>query len=64
MTVQTFSVTETANGQTRAYRSTTRASSDDDSTDLLSEAGLHEATPCDQWPCNTDALRLWIARAK
>lgn len=64
VTVQTFSVTEIAKGQTRAFRSTTRAWSDDDVADLLSEAGFSEAAPCDQWPCNTDTLTLWIARVK
>jgi len=59
--VQTFFVTEIASGQTRAYRSTTRAWSDNDLTDLLSEAGVSRAAPCDQWPCNTDTLRLWTA---
>jgi hypothetical protein len=63
VTVQTFSVTETVSGQTRVYRSTTRAWSDDDLMALLGEAGFSEAAPCDQWPCNTDALRLWTAKA-
>ena len=62
--IQTFSVTETASGETQVYRSTTRAWSDDDLTDLLSEAGFSEAAPCDQWPCNTDTLRLWTARVQ
>lgn len=61
--VQTFSVTDTADGQTRAYRSTTRAWSDGDLADLLSEAGFRGASRCDQWPCNTDSLKLWTARA-
>jgi len=62
VTVQTFSVTETANDQTRVYRSTTKAWSDHDLMELLTEAGFHEAAPCDQWPCNTDALNLWITK--
>ncbi len=57
--VQTFSVTETANGQTRVYRSTTKAWSDHDLTTLLTDAGFHTVAPCDQWPCNTDTLKLW-----
>jgi hypothetical protein len=61
VTVQTFSVTETANDQTRVYRSTTKAWSDHDLMELMTEAGFHEAAPCDQWPCNTDALKLWIS---
>lgn len=64
VTVQTFFVTETANDQTRVYRSTTKAWSDYDLMELLTEAGFHEAAPCDQWPCNTDALTLWTARVK
>lgn len=59
--VQAFSVTDTADGQTRAYRSTTRAWSDDDLVDLLSQAGFGEVAPCGHWPCNTDALKLWTA---
>lgn len=61
VTVQTFSVMETANNQTRVYRSTTKAWSDHDLMELLTDAGFHEAAPCDQWPCNTDTLRLWIS---
>jgi SAM-dependent methyltransferase len=60
--VQTFSVTETANSQTQIYRSTTRAWSDHDLMALLPEAGFSEVASSDQWPCNTDALRLWAAR--
>jgi SAM-dependent methyltransferase len=62
--VQTFSVTETASGQTRTYRSTTRAWSDGDLADLLSEAGFSGASCCNHWPCNTDTLKLWTARVE
>ncbi|NLS97799.1 MAG: class I SAM-dependent methyltransferase [Planctomycetaceae bacterium] len=61
VTVQTFAVTETGHSQTRAYRNTTRAWSDVDLARLLTAAGFAQAAPCQQWPCNTDALRLWIA---
>ncbi|HBO43087.1 MAG TPA: hypothetical protein DD670_03965 [Planctomycetaceae bacterium] len=60
--VQTFSVTELAGGRKQVYRSTTQAWSDGDLADLLSNSGFSEAAPRDQWPCNTDALRLWVAR--
>jgi len=60
VTVQTFSVTEAADGQMRTYRSTTKAWSDHDLAALLSDAGFDEAVPCDQWPCNTDVLELWV----
>lgn len=53
-----------AGGQTRMYHSATRAWSDDDLTDLLSDAGFSRTAPCDQWRCNTDALRLWVARVE
>ena len=59
--LQTFSVTKTASGETQAYRSTTRAWSDDDLMALLTDTGFHAVAPCDQWPCNTDALWLWVA---
>ncbi|MEN6449667.1 MAG: class I SAM-dependent methyltransferase [Thermoguttaceae bacterium] len=61
-TVQTFFVTETANSQTQIYRSTTRAWSDNDLMALLMEARFSEAASYGQWPCNTDALKLWAAK--
>ena len=63
VTVQTFSVTEETSGQTRAYRSTTRAWSDDDLMALLTDAAFLAVAPRDRWPCNTGALRLWAAKA-
>jgi SAM-dependent methyltransferase len=60
--IQTFSVTEAGGGRTREYRSTTKAWADEELTELLGGAGLHEAVRCDGWPVNTDALKLWIAR--
>ncbi len=62
--IQTFSVTEATDGQTRVYRSTTKAWSDGELIELLKGARLHEVTRCDEWPGNTDALALWIARKK
>jgi len=62
--VQTFSVTEAADGRTRVYRSTTKAWADEDLIGLLEAAGFHEVSRCSAWPCNTDGLALWIARGK
>jgi SAM-dependent methyltransferase len=62
--VQTFSVTEATDGQVRKYRNTTQAWPDGELIELLADAGLHEAVRCDEWPGNTDALALWIARKK
>ena len=60
--VQVFTVTETDTGETRAYRSTTKAWSDSELRALFVRAGFTEAAPCPQWPCNTDSLALWSAR--
>ncbi len=59
--IQTFSVAEAAGGQTRVYRSTTKAWSDDDLIELLEAAGFDEVSHLDEWPCNTDRLALWGA---
>jgi len=58
--IQTFSVTETRGGPTRTYRNTTIAWSDDELTALLTNAGFHEMTRSEAWPCNTDDLALWV----
>jgi len=60
--IQTFSVSEAAGGQTRVYRSTTKSWSDDDLIELLAEAGFLEVARCDEWPCNTEDLKLWVAK--
>ncbi|MBN1908280.1 MAG: class I SAM-dependent methyltransferase [Pirellulales bacterium] len=60
--VQTFHVTDTASGQITQYRNTTQAWPDAELAKLLVDAGFPEASPCDTWPCNTEDLRLWIAR--
>jgi SAM-dependent methyltransferase len=62
--VQTFTVTETAGGRTRTYRSTTKAWPDGDLVELLETAGFDEVSRRDVWPCNTDDLALWVARRK
>lgn len=59
--VQTFYVTDTASGETRVYHSTTKAWPDSDLRKLLTDAGFRTATSCDEWPCNSDDLRLWVA---
>lgn len=61
--VQTFAVTETETGRVREYRSTTRVWTDEELTAALSRAGFVGAAPRREWPCNTDALQLWSARA-
>ena len=60
--IQTFSVTEAAGGRKRVYRSTTKAWPDGELIKLLKGAGFQEVARCDEWPGNTDALALWIAR--
>jgi hypothetical protein len=62
VSVQVFTVTETDTESQQTYRSTTKAWSDDDLRSLLLEAGFSTASPCPQWPCNTDRLALWSAR--
>ncbi|KKL17403.1 hypothetical protein LCGC14_2485910 [marine sediment metagenome] len=59
--VQTFSVTDANGGATRVYRSTTKAWPDGDLIELLTDAGFHNVSRCDEWPCNTDTLTLWGA---
>jgi len=62
--IQTFSVTEATDGQMRVYRSTTKAWPDGELIELLKGAWFHEVARCDEWPGNTNALALWIARKK
>lgn len=59
--IQTFTITETGSAQSQLYRSTTKAWSDDELGNLLTEAGFATASQCEDWPCNTDALQLWVA---
>ena len=59
--VSTFSVTETESRETRVYRSTTQAWSDDDLAELFSDSGFRGPTPYRDWPCNTNMLALWVA---
>jgi SAM-dependent methyltransferase len=43
------------------YRSTTQAWLDEELVSLFQEAEFCSATPREDWPCNTDSLRLWVA---
>ena len=59
--IQTFTITEEADRQTRVYRSTTKACPNRDLMELLIGAGLRDIKVRDDWPCNTDDLKLWVA---
>ena len=61
VTIQTFIITDANDGQTRVYRSTTKAWPDDELASALAAAGFISPSRCDAWPSNTDALSLWIA---
>jgi hypothetical protein len=60
--VQTFTVTDLADGSVLTFRNATRAWPDADLIALLTGAGLQSPTRRDDWPCNTDDLALWLAR--
>lgn len=62
--MQTFTITDTADGATRFYRSTTKAWADDELSALLNAAGFASCLRRDDWPCNTCDLALWIANTK
>jgi SAM-dependent methyltransferase len=62
--IQTFTVTESTTGKTRTYRSTTKAWSDGDLIELLTEAGFVDVARCEEWPCNTSDLELWVAQKR
>lgn len=62
--IQTFHVTETNGGWTQEFRSTTKAWSDRSLIELLADAGFTESARCDEWPCNTDDLKLWGAERR
>ncbi len=59
--IQTFYVTEANGGRTQKFHSTTKAWPDRNLIGLLTNAGFHQAARRDEWPCNTDDLKLWIA---
>lgn len=60
--IQTFSITGTDTGQTRVYRNTLKAWSENEMINLLGEAGFTMTSQCEAWPSNTDTLQLWLAR--
>jgi hypothetical protein len=59
--IQTFTITEEGEAESRVYRNTTQAWPDDELNALLRDAGFKAGTRSEVWPCNTDALALWIA---
>jgi SAM-dependent methyltransferase len=60
--IQTFHITEAGGAPPKKFHSTTKAWTDPELTALLKDAGFDEVAPCDNWPCNTPDLKLWIAR--
>jgi len=62
--VQTFYITEDGGAPAKKFHSTTKAWTDPELIALLKNTGFDEVTPCDNWPCNTDDLKLWRARRK
>ncbi len=58
---QTFYVQDIDSGRVQEFHSTTKAWSDDSLCELLTSAGFSNATRRDDWPCNTEDLRLWLA---
>jgi len=62
--IQTFAVTEASDGRTRIYRSVTQAWPEGELFELLMEAGFREVVRRDDWPCNTDDLKLWVTRKR
>ncbi len=59
--IQTFTVTEIDSEETRIYKSTTKAWTNEELDKLLMEAGFQGVTRRTDWPCNTDSLELWVA---
>jgi len=59
--VQVFHITEAGAGRPQEFRSTTQAWPDRNLIELLKNAGFAEAAPRDDWPSNTDDLKLWVA---
>ncbi|MDP6543482.1 MAG: methyltransferase domain-containing protein [Phycisphaerae bacterium] len=62
--VQTFHITEAGSERAKEFRSTTQAWPDRNLIALFRNAGFHEASPRNDWPSNTDNLKLWLADAK
>ena len=62
--IQTFHITEAGAGRAQEFRSTTQAWPDRNLIELLTNAGFGEAARRDDWPANTDDLKLWVARKR
>jgi SAM-dependent methyltransferase len=62
--LQTFYITEDAGAPAKKFHSTTKAWTDSELIALLKNAGFDEVAPCDNWPCNTDDLKLWLTRTQ
>ncbi len=60
--VQTFGITEPG-AEVREYRSTTQAWPEHDLIELLETAGFTQAAPNNNWPSNSNDLKLWLANA-
>ena len=60
--VQNFTVIEEGTEQPRIYRNTTKAWSKTEVEECLEGVGFCEVSPCYTWPCNIEALELWIAK--
>ncbi|MBC8373621.1 MAG: class I SAM-dependent methyltransferase [Planctomycetes bacterium] len=58
--VQTFHITEVGSERSQTFRSTTQAWPDRDLIELLKDADFNEPVPRDDWPSNTDDLKLWL----
>lgn len=59
--IQTFSITEAKDETKRVYRSTTKAWSDSDIINLITDAGFSTPLRSEAWPSNSEALSLWTA---
>ena len=62
--VQTFHITEAGAARSQEFRSTTQAWPDRNLIELLTSAGFNEAAPRNDWPSNTNDLKLWLARRR
>jgi len=58
--IQTFTITETETGRVSVYRNTTKAWSERETLLLLSGADFYRASCHGAWPCNSEALELWV----
>ena len=60
--IQTFHITEDGGAPAKKYHSTTKAWTNSELIALFTDAGFDEIATCDNWPCNTTDLKLWITR--